>query len=118
MEARMFCPITGKECDNVKNIHIVVNVSQSQTSQMYICQECAMLAEQQKNGIFLGQQPSLGTGLQKITQQKTCPTCKHTLHDITAIGKLGCPDCYTSFKAEVLPLLNKIQGNIAHIGKH
>ncbi|MFN8855015.1 MAG: UvrB/UvrC motif-containing protein, partial [Planctomycetaceae bacterium] len=31
--------------------------------------------------------------------------------------RLGCSDCYTAFREELLPLLENIHGDIQHVGK-
>ena len=45
-----------------------------------------------------------------------CGQCGMTYTDFKAKGRLGCPDCYTSFKPVLLPLLEKVHGNQRHQG--
>ena len=37
--------------------------------------------------------------------------------DFKKIGRLGCSECYQAFKASLLPLLKRIHGSNAHMGK-
>jgi len=48
-----------------------------------------------------------------------CPICGHTLKDVAETGRIGCPHCYTFFKHQLSPLLQKVQeGASHHVGKH
>ena len=40
-----------------------------------------------------------------------------TYEDFKKIGRLGCSDCYTTFKASLQPLLKRIHGSYQHLGK-
>jgi len=46
-----------------------------------------------------------------------CPNCKLTYKDFKKIGRLGCSECYLSFKKYLVPLLKRIHGSTLHIGK-
>jgi protein arginine kinase activator len=46
-----------------------------------------------------------------------CPTCGMTYSEFNRSGKLGCPDCYTTFREELVPLLRRIHGHSKHAGK-
>lgn len=46
-----------------------------------------------------------------------CKTCGCTFEEFSNSGLLGCSDCYTYFKDELKPIINKLQGSINHYGK-
>jgi len=46
-----------------------------------------------------------------------CPNCKMTYADFKKIGRLGCGECYVTFKKYLGPLLKRIHGSSQHIGK-
>lgn len=48
---------------------------------------------------------------------KECPTCGITFKDFRLTGRLGCPQDYQVFRAELLPLLENIHSEKQHIGK-
>lgn len=48
----MYCPLTGKPCNNPKNIH-VTDVAAGQVSHLFICQECACELEQLTGGVAI-----------------------------------------------------------------
>lgn len=49
--------------------------------------------------------------------QKKCPVCGHTLADFERYGKLGCGECYNTFRDYVRPTLKRIHSGSVHSGK-
>jgi protein-arginine kinase activator protein McsA len=43
----MFCPLTGKECNKAKTIHIQEPMPDGQISQMHVCDDCVSQLEAQ-----------------------------------------------------------------------
>ncbi len=41
-----------------------------------------------------------------------------TLKDIVDFGRVGCSDCYDKFEDRLAPSIEKIHGNVKHIGKN
>ncbi len=48
---------------------------------------------------------------------KTCACCGSTFREIAANGKVGCYDCYNTFKDELLPYIKRLHSTTKHIGK-
>jgi protein arginine kinase activator len=48
---------------------------------------------------------------------KTCKTCGTTIQDIANTSRIGCPDCYTTFKEELKPFIMNFHKAYKHIGK-
>lgn len=46
-----------------------------------------------------------------------CPSCGFSFEDFRQFGKLGCADCYSSFRNQLVPLLKNIHGSSRHSGK-
>lgn len=46
-----------------------------------------------------------------------CKSCELPFSTFASTGRLGCPDCYTSFEAQLKPLLRKAHGSTKHDGK-
>lgn len=46
-----------------------------------------------------------------------CKTCGCTFDEFSSSGLLGCTDCYNSFREELRPIINKLQGSLNHYGK-
>ena len=52
-----------------------------------------------------------------LMQIKRCPCCGNSISDIINSGKVGCAECYSVFKRELMPSIKKIHGNTVHCGK-
>lgn len=49
--------------------------------------------------------------------QNRCSVCGSSFSDIAKSGKVGCAECYTTFKGELLPYLKRVHGSTTHTGK-
>lgn len=49
--------------------------------------------------------------------QVSCGHCGTTLAEFRQRGRLGCPQCYTSFSAHLQDLLERIHGATRHVGR-
>lgn len=47
---------------------------------------------------------------------KRCECCGASFSDIAQSGRVGCSECYTTFRKELLPSLNRLHGKAIHIG--
>jgi protein arginine kinase activator len=48
---------------------------------------------------------------------KKCPTCGMQFSDFSKTGRLGCGNCYLTFRSQLNGLLRKIHGSTQHRGK-
>jgi protein arginine kinase activator len=120
MEEKM-CDLCGespavvhmKEVDNDKIRHLD------------LCQRCA-----ETRGFALGDAAS--SGIQNIAEKLVsmakdiseareaegvrCPSCGLLYSEFARTGRLGCPQCYTTFIAQLKPILRKAHGEIRHRG--
>jgi protein arginine kinase activator len=55
--------------------------------------------------------------LKKETISVKCENCGFSYADFKKIGRLGCSDCYDTFRKYLGPLLKKIHGSGIHAGK-
>lgn len=85
--------------------------------EVYLCSECA--AKLNINGMssslfdfFMPNQ----FRVRAEREQKKC-SCGTTFHSISQTGKVGCPDCYETFKSELASILKKINGSRVHTGR-
>ena len=56
----------------------------------------------------------LATGNIKEIRCECCNTC---FSDIAETGKMGCSECYKTFKNKLIPYLKRVHGTTEHIGK-
>ena len=105
---------------NIATVHLTEIVN-DKVAEMHICQACA----QSKSQGFT-QQPNISNFLsglvsagrtKKEEQIPKCPVCGFNYSDFRKKGRLGCDQCYTTFRRQLLPLLKKIHGATRHTGK-
>lgn len=108
-------------CDRCKqNIatSVVTKTVNGKSTTYHLCGECAFQAGYSNLfGNF-----SLNHFMSNLEQQanrklKVCPKCGSSFDEILQLGKLGCSQCYTEFRKELLPSIEKIHGKAYHVGK-
>ncbi len=118
----MTCDICGKKKATVHLTEIV----DEQMSEMHLCEECARQKSSQMEQQF--GLADLLAGLSdpsKTTAAKEsdkvfvlkCSRCDLPYEDFRKFGRLGCGECYTSFKEHLTGLLRKIHGSNKYLGK-
>lgn len=119
----MTCNICGKKKATVHLTEIV----DEQLSEMHLCEECA----RQKSAAMENQfgladllaglaDQSKTTGSKISEAEKTalrCSRCGLPYEDFRKFGRLGCHECYASFKDHLSGLLRKIHGSNKYLGK-
>ncbi len=106
------CDICHK---NPATIHFT-QVINGVVKKINLCEECA-----RKQGINIEEFPAqpfdiLGKFLSALAlpQEKSrdlvCPKCGKKLSEFREDGKLGCPQCWVTFREELIPLLEKLHG--------
>ena len=48
--------------------------------------------------------------------QKRCECCGASFSDIAQTGRMGCSECYSTFKTELTPTLNRLHGKAVYVG--
>lgn len=51
------------------------------------------------------------------TQDVTCPACGFTQSQLKKIGRMGCPECYSTFREGLDSLLSAMHKGTTHVGK-
>ncbi|PIP19980.1 MAG: hypothetical protein COX40_07165 [Candidatus Omnitrophica bacterium CG23_combo_of_CG06-09_8_20_14_all_40_11] len=116
----MLCDICGK---NPATVHLT-EIIDNQMNELHLCEQCAHQKSLQMEQQF-GLSELLGglVEFEKPTKEKEdavsikCANCGFTYVDFKKIGRLGCGECYSTFKKYLGPLLKKIHGSILHFGK-
>ncbi len=54
--------------------------------------------------------------LKSLQPEKKCPTCSSSYADISKSGRVGCPDCYSTFADELSRLIQSVHGTTSHTG--
>lgn len=122
----MLCDECGK---NKATVHLTEIINE-QISKLNLCESCAKQkgsdAEQNFGITDLlmalsdteVQSPAVpGQGPAGPPSKNKCAHCGLTYEDFKKVGRLGCSECYSAFKANLTPLLKRIHGSHLHMGK-
>ena len=115
----MQCDICNKKKATVHLTEIV----DDQMSEMHLCEECA-----RKKSVQMEQQFGLAdllAGLadfgkstkEEVRESVKCTNCSMSYDEFRKFGRLGCSQCYDSFKMHLGTLLKKVHGSNHHLGK-
>ncbi|MBI4432856.1 MAG: UvrB/UvrC motif-containing protein [Candidatus Omnitrophica bacterium] len=123
----MLCDECGK---NKATVHLTEIINE-QITKLNLCEGCAKTKGSEAEQHFgiadllsalsdVETQPATPSvsGVQAGPLPKNkCPNCGLSYEDFKKVGRLGCSDCYVSFKASLTPLLKRIHGANQHVGK-
>ena len=102
----MICEKCGKNNATVMYTQIV----NGQKSSLNICSACAS-----QESIFDNLGSLLSFGSRQQGSNSVCPCCSMTLSEFTRRGKVGCGECYNTFRSHAAAMLKKIHGTAKHI---
>lgn len=115
----MQCDVCGKKKATVHLTEIV----DEQMSELHLCEDCAReksVQMEQQFGLadLLAGLTDFGKQVQDVEKVKAkCTNCGMTYEDFRKFGRLGCGECYRSFREYLAVLLKKIHGSNEHLGK-
>jgi protein arginine kinase activator len=123
-------------CDECKKNEATIHFTQifnNKVTKFHLCQECAkekgIMFPSLDEALFEGPHLALASllaglsdigvpyALEKPKAARKCPNCKATYDDFRESGRLGCSECYRTFKNELWPLLRRLHGSVQHTGK-
>ena len=113
----MLCQSCGQRAATT-HIKCMVN---GQLTETHLCAQCA---KQQGYGHILGDWGGCGSllggllgGEAPAVEVKRCPGCGASFSEISQTGQIGCGECYHTFRAQLLPVIQRIHGAAQHKGK-
>lgn len=115
----MLCDICHKREATVHLTEII----NDKITKMHLCEGCAKEKGEEMETHFglsdlLAGLSDFGMPRElKGHKQYKCPACSFTFFDFQKTGRLGCPTCYETFKAQLSPLFKRIHGSDNHMGK-
>ena len=112
-------------CTKKKATVHLTEIIDEQMTEMHLCEECARNKSTQMEQQFglgdllAGLSADVGKGSLKPDEKSTlkCGQCGLLYEDFRKFGRLGCGQCYNSFKEHLSGLLKKIHGSNRHLGK-
>ena len=115
----MICDLCGKKKATVHLTEIV----DEQMTEMHLCEGCAReksVQMEQQFGLadLLAGLSDFGKQVKDYEKVKLeCAHCGMSYEEFKKFGRLGCSECYQSFKDNLGTLLKKIHGSNRHSGK-
>jgi protein arginine kinase activator len=118
----MLCQDCGKKEATVQ----VTLQSKNQKVTLNLCQECADKRQFRNplEGVPFQLAEFLASMLSQAQTKKpskeaeaTCSECGMGFSDFAKSGRLGCGNCYLTFRSQLNDLLRKVHGNTQHRGK-
>ncbi|MGN0171969.1 MAG: UvrB/UvrC motif-containing protein [Acutalibacteraceae bacterium] len=115
----MMCQHCGK---HPATTHLKRTVN-GQTTELYVCAECAAKQGMDLFGGFGWNMGNLFGGffnepfLRESGETVRCESCGRSFREIAESGQVGCPDCYTTFYDRLQPSIQRIHGKTVHAGK-
>ncbi len=114
-------------CDACKQQQATVHLTEivnDQMTELHLCEACANQKGAQVESHFgladllsgladFGKNPDI----EEEVASKACASCGMTYDDFRKVGRLGCAECYTTFKRSLSSLLKRIHGSTHHLGK-
>ena len=123
----MYCSLCNKAPATVH----VTRIQNNQIKELHFCARCASQKANTNGSLSNGNvTDALNQLLQGISQaepgaiqeltstEKVCSCCGLTYNKFKEIGKLGCPECYQTFREELKHLLRRMHGSAQHLGKN
>ena len=116
------------QCDLCKQHQATVHLTEivdEQMSELHLCEACANQKGAQMESHFgladllagLADFGKPGSAAPEEGDVRTCESCGMSYEDFKKVGRLGCGECYTTFKKSLSTLLRRIHGSINHVGK-
>jgi protein arginine kinase activator len=114
-------------CELCKQTQATVHLTEivnEQMAELHLCEACANQKGAQVESHF--GLADLLSGLadfgktqepEEETTTRACASCGMTYEDFRKVGRLGCADCYATFRRSLASLLKRIHGSTHHLGK-
>jgi len=121
------------KCTKPATLHIT-EIQLGQAQVVHLCETCA---QKYLSSVEVGGIPSLeldddevsatdaddegaaieAAEVEEESSTAACTGCGITFKQFRSVGRLGCPQCYTSFHDDLLSLLESIHQDTQHVGK-
>ncbi|MBP7668977.1 MAG: UvrB/UvrC motif-containing protein [Candidatus Eisenbacteria bacterium] len=98
--------------DKVTELHLCERCAREKGFQSMLGQGKASLASQ-----FIWMAENLYPNANAQMGGVQCPECGLPYSEFLQGGRLGCPECYASFAAQLKPILRRVHGAMRHVGK-
>ena len=114
--------MTCDKCDNKATVFLT-HLEGGQMKKTCLCESCAAeqgVADPLKFSMGAVAPPSAGSGqivMDAHRQSLSCPVCHFSMKHLQKVGRLGCPECYSTFRDEVRQMLPNMHRGVTHKGR-
>jgi protein arginine kinase activator len=120
-----------QQCSKPATFHIT-ELAGGKPQELHLCEDHARQYLTQSSGDGAGggsmaaalaqhmaQKMQVGQTAEELAEldQQSCPVCGITFYEFRSQGRLGCPNDYLCFQAQLDPLILNIHGESEHVGK-
>jgi protein arginine kinase activator len=108
-----------QRCSKQATLHITEVLGEERFDEVHLCEDCAkkyLYEPQQKKTPKAGLAGDNDSD-DDIPAGMRCPACGLTFLEFRNHGRFGCPNDYDAFKADLLPLMESVHGEVKHAGK-
>ena len=110
------------ECSKQEATVFFKQIVNGKVTQFVLCHDCAQekgIPVGDPNALFLSLLSGLGAAPPRGARPPAakCQSCGILFGQFQETGRLGCPDCYSSFQGPLDELLKRVHGSSQHVGK-
>jgi protein arginine kinase activator len=115
-----------EQCNQLDATVRIIEIVGDQKKSSYACEGCAGLSNMidperllTESGLakIIAEVAASLPAIHEAKESITCPTCSVTWEQVKSASRLGCPDDYVTFKAQLDSLFKDIHGSNQHAGR-
>ena len=108
-----------QRCPKQATLHITEVLGEDRFEEVHLCEGCAKkyLYESQQKKTSPSDEAEAVEVVEQAPAGPRCPECGISFLEFRNHGRFGCPHDYDEFKADLLPLMESVHGDVRHAGK-
>ena len=106
-----------EECGKREAIIALTHIDENEKTVVHLCGECAREQGIDVEETAEGMEELMSDEREHEDEELRCSSCGMTYDRFKEHYRLGCEECYSSFREELRPLLRKVHGSHEHTGK-
>ncbi len=107
----MKCDNCGQSEATIHQIHVV----NDEIKHLQLCENCAKKQGTESVSSETGVEEAFSNLDGRDANRSTCPSCGMSLDELRKWNKVGCEDCYRTFREQLEPLVHRLHGAERHV---
>jgi protein arginine kinase activator len=108
----MKCDSCGNSEATIHQIHVV----DDEIKHLQLCENCAKDQSSETVQGEIGVEEAFSNLQESDDETEQCPSCGLTLSELRTRNKVGCENCYQTFRDQLETLVHRIHGAEQHVG--